>query len=163
MPTLEQVKEKVKNLDGCSRFIGKWEINELPKILWEDEDILRLSDGVYNQGLGIVVPMDKTLYSLFSSMERTSEYVFVNPNTGRCWSNTKFGEKWREIREKAGLSELKFHGLRHTVATRLIKENVPLPIVRDILAHSDIKTTMVYNQTDSLDMLHAIEVLNSYN
>lgn len=64
MPTLEQVKEKVKNLDGCSRFIGKWEINELPKILCEDEDILRLSDGVYNQGLGIVVATNKRVLFL---------------------------------------------------------------------------------------------------
>lgn len=64
MPTLEQVREKVKNLDGCSRFLGKWEINELPKILWEDEDILRLSDGVYNQGLGIVVATNKRILFL---------------------------------------------------------------------------------------------------
>lgn len=64
MPTLEQVKEKVKNLDGCSRFLGKWEINELPKILWEDENILRLSDGYYNQGVGIVVATNKRILFL---------------------------------------------------------------------------------------------------
>lgn len=111
----------------------------------------------------IKLPMNKTLFELFSSMERTSEYVFVNPRTGTCWSNTKFGEQWRKIREKAGLPNLKFHDLRHTVATRLLKENIPVPVVRDLLAHSDIKTTMIYNQTDSLDMMHAISVLDSYN
>ena len=107
--------------------------------------------------------MNKTLFELFSSMERTSEYVFVNPRTGTGWSNTKFGAEWRKIREKAGLPNLKFHDLRHTVATRLLKENIPVPVVRDLLAHSDIKTTMIYNQTDSLDMMHAISVLDSYN
>lgn len=111
----------------------------------------------------IKLPMNKTLFELFSSMERTSEYVFVNPRTGTGWSNTKFGAEWRKIREKAGLPNLKFHDLRHTVATRLLKKNVPVPVVRDLLAHSDIKTTMIYNQTDSLDMMHAIHVLDSYN
>ena len=54
MPSKEDVLEKVKNLNGASRFLGKWEINELPKLLWEDEEITRLSDGYYNQGIGIV-------------------------------------------------------------------------------------------------------------
>ena len=49
------------------------------------------------------------------------------------------------------------------MATRLLKENIPVPVVRDLLTHSDIKTTMIYNQTDSLDMMHAINVLDPYN
>ena len=69
----------------------------------------------------------------------------------------------RDIREKAGLPNFKFHGLRHTVCTRLVKENVPIPIVRDIMTHSDIKTTMLYTHVDSLDMVNAMNVLNSYN
>ena len=61
------------------------------------------------------------------------------------------------------MSNLKFHGLRHTGITRLIKNNVPLPVVKDLAAHSDIKTTMQYNHVDSLDMINAVKVLNSYN
>ncbi len=96
-------------------------------------------------------------------MQRISEYVFVNPHTGGKWSSTKFGEQWRRTREKAGLPNFKFHGLRHTVCTRLVKENVPIPIVRDIMTHSDIKTTMLYTHVDSLDMVNAMNALNSYN
>ena len=57
----------------------------------------------------------------------------------------------------------KFHWLRHTVCTRLVKQNVPLPIVKDVMTHSDIKTTMQYNHVDSLDMVNAMSVLDSYN
>ena len=64
MPTIEQVKAKVKNLDGGSQFLGKWEINELPNILWEDEDIIRLASGVYNNGMGIVVATNKRILFL---------------------------------------------------------------------------------------------------
>ena len=107
--------------------------------------------------------MNDILYNLFMNMERVSEYVFVNPNTGNKWSSTKFGEQWRAIREKAGLNKLKFHGLRHTVATRLVKENIPLAIVKEVMTHSDIKTTMQYTHIDSLDVINAVNVLNSYN
>ena len=139
--------------------------DNIRNLKWDDLDFeFRTIEITKNKGKKhIKLPMNKTLFELFSSMERTSEYVFVNPRTGTGWSNTKFGAEWRKIREKAGLPNLKFHDLRHTVATRLLKENVPVPVVRDLLAHSDIKTTMIYNQTDSLDMMHAIHVLDSYN
>ena len=139
--------------------------DNIRNLKWEDLNFeFRTIEITKNKGKKhIKLPMNNTLFELFSSMERTCEYVFVNPRTGTGWSNTKFGEQWIKIREKAGLPNLKFHDLRHTVATRLLKENVPIPIVRDLLAHSDIKTTMIYNQTDSLDMMHAINVLNSYN
>lgn len=61
MPTKEQVIEKIKNLNGASRFFGKWEINELPKLLWENEEIMRLSDGFYNEGIGIVVATNRRI------------------------------------------------------------------------------------------------------
>lgn len=31
------------------------------------------------------------------------------------------------------------------------------------MTHSDIKTTMLYTHVDSLDMVNAMNVLNSYN
>ncbi len=135
------------------------------ELKWDNLDFnFRTIEITKNKGnKNIKLPMNDTLYELFSNMERVSEYVFVNPNTGGKWSSTKFGEQWRRIREKAGLPNFKFHGLRHTVCTRLVKENVPIPIVRDIMTHSDIKTTMLYTHVDSLDMVNAMNVLNSYN
>jgi integrase len=132
---------------------------------WEYLDFnFRMIEITKNKGnKHIKIPMNNTLYNLFISMERVSEYVFINPKTGTKWGTTAFNKLWRQIREKAGLPDLKFHGLRHTVATRLVKEGIPLPVVKELLAHSDIKTTMQYNHIDSLDMINAINVLNSYN
>lgn len=111
----------------------------------------------------IKIPMNDTLYNLFINMERKSDYIFLNPETGQKWKTTAFNKQWRNIREKAGLHGLRFHDLRHTVGTRLIKQNVPVPVVKQLLAHSDIKTTMQYIHVDSLDMINAMDVLNSYN
>lgn len=111
----------------------------------------------------IKLPMNETLYNLFLNMEHNSDFVFINPETNDKWNTTAFNMQWRKIREKAGLKEFKFHGLRHTVGTRLIKENIPVPVVKSLLAHSDIKTTMQYIHVDSLDIINAMNVLDSYN
>lgn len=111
----------------------------------------------------IKLPMNDTLYKLFCNMERVSDFVFINPETKDKWNTTAFNKQWRKIRDKAGLKDFKFHGLRHTVGTRLIKENIPVPVVKSLLAHSDIKTTMQYIHVDSLDMINAMNVLDSYN
>lgn len=61
MPDLEQVREQIKNLDGISKLYGRKEIKQLPAILWEDELIEKLIQGVYNNGQGILVATNKRL------------------------------------------------------------------------------------------------------
>lgn len=111
----------------------------------------------------IKLPMNDTLYELFSNMEKISDYVFINPRTGNKWNTTAFNKEWRTIRQKAGLNNLKFHGLRHTVATRLAKENVPIPIIKEVMTHSDISTTMQYTHVDSLDVINAMNILTGFS
>lgn len=132
---------------------------------WSDLDFnFRTIEITKNKGNKFIkLPMNDTLYNLFLSMERKSEYVFINPQTGTKWSETAFNELWRKIRNKVGLNDFKFHGLRHTVGTRLMKQNVPVAIAKEILAHSDIKTTLQYTHVDSLDVINAMNKLNSYN
>lgn len=132
---------------------------------WSDIDFnFRTIEITKNKGnKHIKLPMNETMYKLLSTIERKSEYIFLNPNTGKKWSDTAFENHWHKYRKKAGLIDFKFHGLRHTVCTRLMKENIPPAIVKEIMTHSDIKTTMQYTHVNSLDVINAISVLNSYN
>jgi integrase len=50
----------------------------------------------------------------------------------------------RRIFDRAGLSDCSFHTLRHTHATRLIQHGLTIYEVKEILGHTDIKTTMRY-------------------
>lgn len=51
------------------------------------------------------------------------------------------------------------HSLRHSLASRLLEENVPLPVISEILGHATTETTAVY-LTISIDQLRrcALEV-----
>lgn len=61
MPTLEEIKSQIKNLDGFESFLGRKEIKELPNILWEDEKLENIIQGTYNNGNGILVGTNKRL------------------------------------------------------------------------------------------------------
>ena len=45
------------------------------------------------------------------------------------------------IAEKAGVRYLNFHGLRHTYATRLFEQRVPLNKVANLIGHKSFETT----------------------
>lgn len=60
-PALNGIYEQVKKLDGGTRFLASWEIKELPSILWENEILKKLAQGVYNEGLGILIATDKRI------------------------------------------------------------------------------------------------------
>ena len=40
------------------------------------------------------------------------------------------------------------HALRHSLASRLLEENIPLPVISEILGHADTNTTAVYLSID---------------
>lgn len=67
---------------------------------------------------------------------------------------------WDKIKEDALVSNFRFHDLRHTVGTRLAQANVPVPVIKELLAHSDVKTTMRYIHTVSQEMESAMAILS---
>ncbi|TMB31673.1 MAG: hypothetical protein E6J58_24180, partial [Deltaproteobacteria bacterium] len=61
----------------------------------------------------------------------------------------RFGARRRLRRLKPVVRKLRFHDLRHTMATLLVKAKVPLAIVQRILRHTDPKVTSeVYGHLD---------------
>jgi integrase/recombinase XerC len=53
------------------------------------------------------------------------------------------------------------HGLRHTVATRLVRDHGrDLALVADILGHADVKTTRRYARSELDDRRAALEALD---
>lgn len=61
MATLEEVKDQISYLDGTSKLLGRKEIKELPNILWEDEKIEKIVQGLYENKIGVLVATNKRL------------------------------------------------------------------------------------------------------
>lgn len=49
---------------------------------------------------------------------------------------------WRKFSEKLGIEGVTFHGLRHTAASFMIMNNVPITTVSSVLGHADVTTTL---------------------
>ena len=55
------------------------------------------------------------------------------------------------------------HSLRHTYATNLAREGVPINVLRDSLGHGSIETTNTYLHTTEEDKMRAMEGTNKWN
>ena len=64
--------------------------------------------------------------------------------------------------KKAGLNKnLSTHKLRHTAATLMLRNNVDLNTIKEILGHSSLKTTQIYMHTQDEDKQNAANVVGN--
>lgn len=63
-------------------------------------------------------------------------------------SPSQFNRHWNKVREKFNLTaKHRMHTLRHSVATWLIEDGIPLQVVSEILGHLNLSTTNIYTHT----------------
>jgi integrase len=64
---------------------------------------------------------------------------------------------FRAACDKAGIEDFRFHDLRHTFATRLLRQTGNLKLVSRLLGHSQIETTMRYAHVLDDDLRQALD------
>jgi integrase len=93
--------------------------------------------------------------------EITSRFVFINRDGG---SRGYCTQAIRKAILRAGLQNVRVHTLRHTHASRLIQNGMSVYEVKEILGHSDIKTTLRYSHLESRQVTaKARDVINRLN
>ena len=84
----------------------------------------------------------------------TSGLVFPSTEGERL---DNINKSWRGVVKIAKLAGFNFHDLRHTFASRLVQNGVDLNIVRTLLGHSEIKTTLIYAHLAPNNLRAAVE------
>ncbi len=89
-------------------------------------------------------------------------YDLVFPDTdGGPKDNTILGREFVRLLKKAGLPRIRFHDLRHTVATLLFAQRVNPKVVSEMLGHSDIAITLgLYGHVTPPMQREATEMIN---
>jgi integrase len=64
---------------------------------------------------------------------------------------------WQKMRAAAGLRDLRFHDLRHDLATKLLRATGNLKLVQKALNHADIASTLRYAHVLDTEVAAAVE------
>ena len=132
----------------------------LLKLKWENVDFsnkvitVKVKDKTKLGGKFHSVPMADIVIQTLQALPRVSDYVFTYRNRPITSIRTswlaifykrkeKSREFTKELKDKT-LPYIRFHGLRHTAATWILKATGNLKVTKEILGHSDITTTLKY-------------------
>ncbi len=89
-----------------------------------------------------------------------NDYVFCN-DLGYPIDDKRPARNLKSILTKLNIEPIKFHGLRHTYATRLFEANVPPKTVQVLMGHYDISITLdIYTHVMEDTKLEAVDRLN---
>lgn len=138
---------------------------ELLKLVWSDVDfdrgVIRIrafnSKTLRERIVGITPRLRTALLAIAPKKQQPDARVFGLPE--KEW----FGKQrvWTTARRVAGLTDLRFHDLRHTAASRLAQK-MSLSDVGKILGHREPRTTWRYANTDETTLARAVEVLHTF-
>ena len=135
--------------------LSGFRLDEAVSLRWRDIDWHANTIAVRGKGdKPAFIPLSNLLRGLLWPMPRTSETVF-----GVTYSGVK--SAWRRCRDKSKIVDLKFHDLRHTCATRSLRNGMDIRLVKDLLRHEDITTTMRYAHVTMDDLRRAMDATSA--
>jgi len=169
-PLDERSNEMQRNLQDCFDLVillldTGARYSEIANIEWSRIDLAERAIHLWRpkvQNEGILYMTDRAYEVLSRRFEsRSGLYVFQNRRGGpRGYA----AQSIRKAMRKAGLEDCRIHTLRHTHASRLIQNGLSVYEVREVLGHTDIKTTMRYAHLEGRQVTSkARDVINRLN
>lgn len=128
---------------------------EIIALRWEDinfdEEILTVNKNIV-RGVEVspksnkirVVPLTSKVINMLKEREKSCEYIFHDENNNPL----KYGNCLRHLHKickETGLRQVGWHILRHSFASNLASKNNSIVAIKELLGHSDIRTTMRYS------------------
>ena len=105
-----------------------------------DEIVVKVKDSKYSGGKIHTVKMFPALHNLIYAQPHCSDYIFTF--NGQRIKDIKTA--WSNALQRAGLPHTRFHNLRHTHATWLLRDTGNIKFVQKSLGHSDSRITEKY-------------------
>ena len=116
-----------------------------------------------------IIPMNDRVLRILTNIQprvidiQNSGYVFTKE---RKRFNPDYISKFFKIAVRKAASKkhidskIHFHDLRHSFASNLAQKNVSLFVIKELLGHTDIKTTMIYAHLKPENLRNAVDLLN---
>jgi integrase len=146
-------------------------VGDIQRLKWSNVSLIRGEVKFRQQKTNIIhaIPLNKKcIQALFEyqealgmdtleeSMSGKDDYVFSNGKGGMLYTK----KMWNRIRSKALLDDVRRHDIRHTVASQLSQDNVPIQEIAAILGHKSIASTMRYAHINQQKMKGTMDRLS---
>lgn len=106
-----------------------------------------------------VIPLTNTLAETLREIRREGDtYVFQNAD-GKPFRDVK--RSFHTALKRAGISDFRFHDLRHTAASHMVMAGVDIFTVQEILGHKSIEMTRRYSHLSPRHKRVAVEALEN--
>ncbi len=132
---------------------AKWEF-----VNWEKRTLLvpRAKSGKPRS-----IQLNSAALDLLRSLPRVegNPFIFASPVTGRPSPSLHF--PWWRIRDRAGLTDVRLHDLRHSFASFLVNQGVSLYVVQGLLGHTQARTTQRYAHLANDTLSDAAEMIGN--
>jgi site-specific recombinase XerD len=164
--------DSVNNRDFRELFITAvstgMRLSELISLQWEQIDFVRKVITVQNsEGFSTksrknrVIPMNEHLWKMLAMRKECAVCDNVFHRHEEKLSRHFASKVFKNYGTKTGLSDkLHFHSLRHTFATWLVQDGVPIYEVQKLLGHSSVKMTEVYSHLAASELHSAVNKIN---
>ncbi|MFA7663102.1 MAG: tyrosine-type recombinase/integrase [Patescibacteria group bacterium] len=142
-------------------------VGELKALKWEDIDFknknVPIKRSIVNGIIGSpksnkirTIPLAQDILEVLKAKKQTPNYSeLFNPQKSRFSLNRALNR----ICKKLNFGVSSWHDLRHTFASKLSNNGVPLQVIQALLGHSDLKMTQRYAHLEPLTLSDAIKTL----
>jgi integrase len=140
---------------------------ELFSLTWQDIDFKReditIKAADAKSGKTRIIPLpDEGLEVLkawlrLTDYQEPTDYVFPGKGGGQL---DNIDHSFRKLLKNSNITGFRFHDLRHTYASKLVQAGISLYAVKELLGHSEYKTTQRYAHLAPDNLRAAVKVLD---
>ncbi|MFZ5553522.1 MAG: tyrosine-type recombinase/integrase [Bacteroidota bacterium] len=119
---------------------------------------------------GRIVPLSKSVardiasYLYKERLQQVSEEkkAFIIHSKGKRMQKGTYNKILKKLIERTGVESIKeknisIHNLRHSIATHLIEQGIPVEQVREFLGHSQLESTEVYTHISKIQLQKLVQ------
>ena len=130
--------------------------SEILKLRWCDIDLVNGFASLYDtkNGEDTRVPLTIRCIEVLQKVPQTDEQVFTI-------SATRLRLAWNRARKKAGISDLRFHDLRHEAVSKFFEMGMSVPEVALISGHKDVRQLFRYTHLNPNNVFKKYEVFQN--
>lgn len=105
------------------------------------------------------IPIPSSIISKMNAIKNKNDIIFHDENMNYLKAKN-VSYKWKKILKDCDITHKKFHSIRHTYASTLLKNGVDIQTVAELMGHSAIAITQIYLHSTNEQKYYAVNKLN---